>query len=109
MKLLKLILPFLLLTLFSNSTFASLSHSEKGLEKTSYSARKLGKTTKEAISKFANDIKLIAGNQVGAVGGGVDDLVKAAGKSTEPVENMSEFFSGSFGSVLKNSSSKTSR
>ena len=73
------------------------------------SARKLGKTTKEALSKFVSDIKLIAGNQVGAVGSGVDDLVRAAGKSTKPVENMSEFFSGNFGSVLKNSSSKISR
>jgi hypothetical protein len=80
-----------------------------GVNRVYRSARKLGKTTKEAISKFANDIKLIAGNQVGAVGGGVDDLVRAAGKSTKPVENMSEFFSGNFGSVLKSSSSKTSR
>jgi hypothetical protein len=51
-KLIKLILPLLLFTLVSNTTFASVSHEGKESKEISYSARKLG-LSKEGIQRFS--------------------------------------------------------
>lgn len=52
-KLLKIILPLLLFTLLSNSTFATVSHEGQELKEMAHSARKLGIKTKEGIKRLA--------------------------------------------------------
>lgn len=54
-----LIIPFLFITLFSNSTFATVSHKGKELKEITHSARKLGYKTKETINRYAQFSKQI--------------------------------------------------
>jgi len=86
-KLLKFILPFLLFTPISNTTFATVSHDGKESKEITHSARKLGFQTSEGIKGFADLSKRILGNEVGAVG----DIAKAIRKSyVREVENLSK-------------------
>ncbi len=63
MKLLKIILPFLLFTLLSNTTFSTVSHKEKESKEISYSAQKLGIKPKnltnayKEVGKVSNGVK----------------------------------------------------
>ena len=50
-----LILSFLLFTLLSNSTFATVSHEGKELKEITHSARKLG-LSKEGIQRFSKSV-----------------------------------------------------
>ncbi len=79
MKLFKIILPFLLFTLFSNSTFATVSHEGKESRKTSYSARKLGFDKASQLGEF---IKLSTGKTW--------DKIKATGQAA--VDNGYKIF-----------------
>lgn len=64
-KLIKLLLPFLLFTLISNTTFATVSHEGKESKEVSYSARKLGLQSKEGLAKLTKEFRELVGNQAG--------------------------------------------
>ena len=93
MKLLKIILPFLLFTIISNTTFATVSHEGKELREITNSARKLGAKTQQGIKDLAHAFQNVAGNQVGAAGKSIDDLVKASKIFKGKTEQASHFIS----------------
>lgn len=77
MKLFKIILPFLLFALISNSTFATVSYEGKESKEISYSAGKLGLKAKEQVTRFAHFSKRVLGNEVGSVGK-IDNIIDSA-------------------------------
>lgn len=98
MRLFKVILPFLLFTIVSNSTFATVSHEGKESRKTSYSVRKLGPSKADEIKDLIKVVKISAGKNADLITKNIDDYAEAARLGAGPklpVERVTDTFKNS--------------
>lgn len=74
-------------------------------------AKRVRDSSSKSIAQITDDMLDILRDDLGDINIGltIKDLSQYAGKSSKPVENMKTFFQGSFGSILKKSSSGTSQ
>ena len=82
MRLLKIILPFFLFTLLSNSIFATVSYEEKESREISYSARKfIGSQDEKYLNKFTKNFGEYISDKAGHIDGdGIIDVMKSVSK-----------------------------